>query len=295
MKKPDRFNSIKDLPLVAHLIEMRDRLLKVLLAILIIFLMLMPFANDIYTFVASPLMAHLPDGTSMIATDVASPFFTPFKLTLVLAIFASMPLILYQVWGFIAPGLYRHERRLVLPLLASSSFLFYMGAVFAYFVVFPLVFGFFTSTAPDGVAVMTDISKYLDFVLKMFFAFGLSFEVPIVIVVLVWSGISTPESLAEKRPYMIIGAFVIAMLLTPPDVISQTLLAIPMLLLFEVGLICAKRMKPRKNDEDESEDDDKAASSGSEAHADSTMDEAFTAAEQEPIVLDKDGNYKKDG
>lgn len=293
MKKQDRYSSLRDLPLVSHLVEMRDRLLKVLLAILVIFLMLMPFANDIYVFVASPLMAQLPVGTSMIATDVASPFFTPFKLALVLSIFLSMPLILYQVWGFIAPGLYKHERRLVLPLLASSSLLFYLGAVFAYYVVFPLVFGFFTSTAPDGVAVMTDISKYLDFVLKMFFAFGLSFEVPIVIVVLVWSGISTPESLAEKRPYMIIGAFVIAMLLTPPDIISQTLLAVPMLILFEVGLACSRRIKPKSNDDDLVDGDD---TSDAQQGADpSAMDEEFKAAEQEEIKLDKDGNFKQDG
>jgi len=246
--------SISEQPLVAHLVELRDRLLRVLLGILIFFVVLFPFANDLYEIVAAPLVAQLPEGTSMIATEVASPFFTPFKLTLVLAIFLGMPWILYQAWGFIAPGLYKHERRLVLPLLASSTALFYAGGLFAYYVVFPLVFGFFTSVAPDGVAVMTDISRYLDFVLKMFFAFGLAFEVPIVTIVLVWSGIASRSSLTAKRPYIVVGAFVFAMLLTPPDVISQTLLAVPMILLFELGLIFSKPFEKAADDEQTDED-----------------------------------------
>ncbi len=227
-------------PFVSHLIELRDRLLRAVMAIALVFLCLFPFANDLYTFLAAPLLRHMPANTSMIATEVASPFLTPFKLTLVLAIFAAAPVLLYQAWGFIAPGLYRRERVLVFPLLVSSTLLFYLGMAFAYYVVFPLVFGFFTSAAPEGVAVMTDIARYLDFVLKMFFAFGLAFEVPIATILLVWVGFTTPAQLAEKRPYIIVGVFVIGMLLTPPDVISQTLLAVPMWLLFEAGLLFSR-------------------------------------------------------
>ncbi|MGB5438547.1 MAG: twin-arginine translocase subunit TatC [Gammaproteobacteria bacterium] len=223
-------------PLIYHLIELRDRLLRIVLVVAVLFLVLMPFSNYLFTMLSGPLTAHLPEGSSMIAIEVASPFLIPFKLTLVLAIFLAMPMVLYQMWAFIAPGLYKHERRLVFPLLISSTFLFYAGAAFAYFVVFPLVFAFFTSTAPDGVAVMTDISRYLDFVLTLFFAFGAAFEVPIATVLLVWTGVATQQGLREKRPYVIVGAFVLGMLLTPPDIISQTLLAIPIWLLFEIGI-----------------------------------------------------------
>jgi len=223
-------------PLIYHLIELRDRLLRVVLVVAVLFVALMPFSNYLFTKLSGPLTAHLPEGSSMIAIEVASPFLIPFKLTLVLALFLAMPMVLYQMWGFIAPGLYKHERRLVMPLLVSSTFLFYAGAAFAYFVVFPLVFAFFTSTAPEGVSVMTDISRYLDFVLTLFFAFGAAFEVPIVTVLLVWTGMATQQGLREKRAYVIVGAFVAGMLLTPPDVISQTLLAIPIWLLFELGV-----------------------------------------------------------
>ncbi len=253
MRQTDKSQNVSELPLVAHLVELRDRLLRVIISIFVIFIILFPFANDIYIIVAAPLLAHLPEGASMIATDVASPFLTPFKLALVLSIFLAMPVVFYQVWGFIAPGLYKHERRLILPLLVSSTLLFYLGAVFAYYVVFPLVFGFFTSVAPDGVAIMTDISRYLDFVLKMFFAFGLAFEVPIATIVVVWVGITTPAQLAEKRPYIVVFAFVFGMLLTPPDIISQTLLAVPMVLLFELGLFFSRAFV-RKPDEDEDDD-----------------------------------------
>jgi len=223
-------------PFISHLVELRDRLLRIVLVVAVVFLALMPFSNTLFSMLSGPLMAHLPKDSSMIAIEVASPFLIPFKLTLFLALFISIPWVLYQAWSFIAPGLYRHERRLVLPLLVSSSLLFYAGAAFAYFVVFPLVFAFFTSAAPEGVAVMTDISRYLDFVLTLFFAFGAAFEVPIVTVLLVWTGIATREGLREKRPYVIVAAFVIGMLLTPPDVISQTLLAVPMWILFELGV-----------------------------------------------------------
>lgn len=233
---------------MSHLVELRDRLLRGVLVVLLIFLGLFSFANDLYSFVAGPLLAHMPEGSSMIATEVASPFLTPFKLTLVASIFIGMPFLLYQAWAFIAPGLYQHEKRLAFPMMVSSIFLFYLGMAFAYYVVFPLVFGFLTGTAPEGVTVMTDITKYLDFVLKMFFAFGLAFEVPIATILLVWTGMTTPDSLAEKRPYIIVFAFVIGMLLTPPDVISQTLLAIPMWLLFEVGVWFSRIMLRRKEE-----------------------------------------------
>lgn len=232
--------SFKEQPFVSHLLELRDRLLRAVAVVAALFLCLFPFANDIYIWVATPLMAHLPAGTSMIATEVASPFLTPFKLSLVAAFFLSIPFTLYQMWAFIAPGLYAHEKRLVLPLVASSTVLFYIGMLFAYYVVFPLVFAFLTSTVPDGVTVATDIAKYLDFILTLFFAFGMAFEVPIATFILVWMGVTTPEKLVEKRPYIIVGAFLLGMLLTPPDVISQTLLALPMWLLFEAGVVAAR-------------------------------------------------------
>jgi sec-independent protein translocase protein TatC len=231
---------LAEMTFVEHLVEVRDRLLKVVLTVAVLLLALMPFANRLYHWLAMPLIARLPEGTSMIATEVASPFLTPFKLALVTAIFLAMPVVLYHFWAFIAPGLYRQERRLVFPLLVSSSLLFYMGMAFAYFVVFPLMFAFFHAVAPEGVAIMTDISRYLDFVLKIFFAFGIAFEVPIATVLVVWAGLTTPDQLRQKRPYVIVGAFVIGMLLTPPDIISQTLLALPMWLLFELGLVFAK-------------------------------------------------------
>jgi sec-independent protein translocase protein TatC len=215
---------------------------------MVVFLGLASYANDIYGFLAGPLMKHMPKNSTMIAIDVASPFFTPFKLALVVAIFISVPYILYQFWAFVAPGLYKRERRMILPLLVASTFLFYLGVAFAYYVVFPLVFSFLATTAPQGVAVMTDISKYLDFVLALFFAFGTCFEVPIFTIVLVWSGLTSPEDLAEKRPYVVVGAFVVAMFLTPPDAISQTLLAVPMWMLFEAGLLFSRFFVRRDDD-----------------------------------------------
>jgi len=229
-----------DLPLISHLLELRNRLLKVIVVILVVFLGLVYFANDIYHYIAIPLTSQLPEGSSMIATGVATPFFTPIKLTLVLSIFVTIPAILYQVWAFIAPGLYKQERKLIAPLVISSALLFYLGMAFSYYVVFPLAFAFFTGTAPEGVTIATDISSYLDFVLKLFFAFGLAFEIPVATLVLCWTGATTPDALRAKRPYIIVAAFVFGMLLTPPDVISQTLLAVPMLLLFELGLLFAR-------------------------------------------------------
>lgn len=225
---------------VSHLVELSGRLKRVVAFVVVVFLCAAPFANEIYTFLSGPLLRHMPENSTMIATDVASPFFTPFKLALVGSIFISIPVVLYHFWAFVAPGLYSHEKRMVFPLIVASTGLFYMGVAFAYFVVFPLVFGFLTAAAPEGVTVMTDIAKYLDFVLTLFFAFGLSFQVPIVTIVLVWTGIASPQSLADKRPYVIVGAFIVGMFLTPPDAISQTLLAVPIWLLFEMGLLFSR-------------------------------------------------------
>jgi sec-independent protein translocase protein TatC len=240
------------MPFLEHLIELRDRLLRIVLAVVVVLAGLLPFANPLYSWLAQPLLRHMPAGTSMIATEVASPFLTPFKLTLVLAVFVAMPFALYQAWAFIAPGLYRHERRFALPLLASSVALFYLGMAFAYYVVFPIIFGFFTATAPEGVQVMTDINKYLDFVLTLFFAFGVAFEVPIATILLVWTGLTTPQALARARPYVIVGAFVIGMLITPPDVFSQTFVALPMVVLYEAGIVLSRAlMKARRDTSDD--------------------------------------------
>lgn len=239
---------------ISHLIELRTRILRALIAVLVVFACLFYFAQDIYAYVAEPLVAAMPDGASMIATDVASPFLAPFKLTIVLSFFIAIPVVLYQIWAFVAPGLYRNEKKLVAPLLVSSTLLFYAGMAFAYYVVFPLAFMFFNSVAPDGVLISTDISSYLNFVLKLFFAFGIAFEIPVAIILMCWTGMTTPDNLRKKRPYIIVGVFVVGMLLTPPDVISQTLLALPMWLLFEVGVIVGS-FYTRKPDEIEGNDD----------------------------------------
>ena len=243
--------------LMSHLVELRDRVMRMVIAILGIFLCLFYWANDIYTYLAVPLTSHMPEGSTMIAIDVASPFLTPFKLVLMLSIFLAMPVILYQFWAFVAPGLYKTEKRIAAPLLISSIILFYAGIAFAFYVVFPLVFGFFTSVGPEMISISTDIGRYLDFVLSLFFGFGLAFEVPIATIILVAVGITTPKKLGQMRPYVIVGAFVIGMLLTPPDIISQVLLAVPMWILFEGGLIAAKIMfKDRKMDSAEDDDED---------------------------------------
>jgi sec-independent protein translocase protein TatC len=241
-------------PLIEHLIELRSRLMRAVIVILVIFLGLYAFANDIYTFVADPLMDLLPEGSQMIATEVASPFLAPFKLTLVVAVFIAVPFVLHQAWAFIAPGLYDNEKALAIPILVSSIALFYGGAAFAYYVVFPLLFEFFTQTGPENVAVMTDINQYLNFVLKLFFAFGVAFEIPIATFLLILSGATTVESLSKKRPYILLGCFVIGMLLTPPDVISQSLLAIPMYLLYEVGLLFGRLVRKRKAEKEAAEE-----------------------------------------
>ena len=225
--------------MLSHLAELRSRLLKVAASVILVFIGLLPFAQKIFEFVSEPLRDVLPGG-QMIATAVASPLLAPFKLTFYIALFIAMPVVLYQTWAFVAPGLYKKEKRFALPLLASSVVLFYAGIAFAYYVVFPLIFGFMTAIAPEGVEVMTDVTAYLDFIMMLVLAFGLAFEVPIAAVLIVWTGLSTVEKLAKARPYVFLGAFVVGMFLTPPDVISQTLLAVPVYLLYELGIIMAR-------------------------------------------------------
>jgi len=296
--------------LMDHLIELRDRLLHMVLAILIVFIALFSFSEDIFTIAAQPLLGLMPEGTSMIATGVTSPFLVPFKLVMLLSVLLTIPYLLHQIWAFIAPGLYSHEKKLATPLLISSVVLFYCGIAFAYFVIFPILFGFFIGIAPEGVAVMTDIGQYLDFIIAIFLAFGIAFEVPVATFLLIAAGVTTPEKLGQKRPYIIIGAFVIGMLLTPPDVISQSLLAIPIWLLFELGLISARLfLKPKKQDDvimqtDEFElveepltdlqadphiDQDDQAEDGDQL-SDEDMEKLFDEAEQE----EEENNRKGD-
>lgn len=238
----------REQPFISHLVELRSRLLRIVIGILAVFVAMSPFSNPIYSALAGPLTRHMPAQSSMIAIDVLSPFLTPLKFTLVLAVFVTVPWTLYQVWAFVAPGLYQREKRMVLPILASSTLLFYCGMAFAYFVIMPIFFAFITSTAPEGVAVMTDINRYLDFVMTIFLAFGVAFEVPVATVILALAGILSPEAMAAKRPFVIVGAFVVGMLLTPPDVISQTLLALPMWLLFEIGVFISRLLLRRRGE-----------------------------------------------
>ena len=237
--------------LISHLVELRGRFIKAAVAILVIFLCLVPFSERVFTLVATPLMEQLPEGTTMIATEVAAPFLTPFKMTLFVALFLAMPVVLYQAWGFVAPGLYKKERRFAFPMLASSILLFYLGIGFAYYVVFPLMFGFFSAVTPAGVTMMTDISAYLNFILTLFLAFGIAFEVPIATVLLVGSGLATLKTLSRARPYVFLGAFIAGMFLTPPDAISQTLLAVPVYLLYESGLLLCRFMLRSHNSGEE--------------------------------------------
>ncbi|KXU38972.1 twin-arginine protein translocation system subunit TatC [Ventosimonas gracilis] len=239
----------QEMPLVSHLTELRTRLLRCVLVVLALFLGLLYFAQPIYTAISAPLRKYLPEGATLIATDVASPFLTPLKLTAIVALFLAMPLILQQIWGFIAPGLYQKEKRIAVPLLVSSVILFYLGMAFAYFLVFPLIFHFFASVTPEGVAMMTDISSYLDFVITLFFAFGLAFEIPVAVVLLIWIGVVDVAYLKKIRPFVIVGCFVVGMILTPPDVFSQTLLAVPMWFLFELGLLAGSLIRKRQQPE----------------------------------------------
>ena len=286
MSKPNDFPP-QDETFVSHLVELRDRLLRAVVAVLIVFLCLFSFANDLYTFLAEPLMRNLPAGSGMIATGVITPFLTPFKLALVASIFVAMPFILYQAWAFIAPGLYQTERRLVLPLVISSAFLFYLGMVFAYYVVFPLVFGFMATTTPAGVTQAPDISIYLDFAIKLFFAFGVAFEVPIATILVIWAGITTRESLAAKRPYIIVAAFVVGMLLTPPDVISQTLLALPMWLLFELGLVMSKMYTKKPQEEDQEAEHEVEPEAGDSPGAHTAANAAAADADAQAVAVEE--------
>jgi sec-independent protein translocase protein TatC len=248
-KKQEQDREQEEQTLMDHLVELRDRLLHMVLAILIVFIALFAFSEDIFTIAAKPLLALMPEGTSMIATGVTSPFLVPFKLVLLLSVLLTIPYLLHQIWSFIAPGLYVHEKRMAGPLLVSSVILFYCGIAFAYFVIFPILFGFFIGIAPEGVAVMTDIGQYLDFIIAIFLAFGIAFEVPVATFILIAAGVTSADNLADKRPYIIIGAFVIGMVLTPPDVISQSLLAIPIWLLFELGLLMSRIFLKEKKEE----------------------------------------------
>ena len=252
MSEHSHDKSDKEQPLVQHLLELRSRILKSLVAVLVVFAALFYFSNDIYVYISEPLRASLPEGSTMIATEVTSPFLAPFKLTMVLSFFVAVPFILHQAWAFISPGLYQHEKKIAIPLLVASIVLFYTGIAFAYSVVFPLIFSFFTKVGPESVTMMTDINSYLDFILKLFFAFGVAFEIPVATVLLVWSGVTTVASLREKRPYVVVGCFVIGMIMTPPDVISQSLLAIPMWLLFESGILFSRLIKSRASAQQES-------------------------------------------
>jgi sec-independent protein translocase protein TatC len=240
--------------LISHLLELRDRVIRALIAVFIAFLPCAYFTNDLFSFVAQPLLAKLPKGATLIATSVVSPFMTPFKLSVFVAVFIAMPFVLYQVWAFVAPGLYRHEKRFAIPLVVSSVVLFYTGVAFAYFFVFPAMFSFFATTTPAGVSMMTDISSYLDFVMTMFLAFGVAFEVPIAVVLLVLTGIISLEKLKQSRGYVLIGIFVIAAFLTPPDAVSQCIMAGPMYLLYEGGLIMARVLNKMRRDQAEREE-----------------------------------------
>ncbi len=283
---------------ISHLIELRDRLLHIVILLALFFAAIFPFANDVYNLLATPLLAHMPQGSSMIAVEVVSPFLTPLKMAMYASLMLGMPYLLYQIWAFVAPGLYHNEKRLAVPLLISSVILFYAGVAFAYFVVFPLVFSFLVSVAPEGVAVMTDINKYLDFVLALFLAFGLAFEVPIATIILIAMGITTAESLTKKRPYIIVGAFVVGMLLTPPDIISQIMLALPMWLLFEAGIIMSHILIKPKGDDDDNEqyladaDEGGSASHGTaQPAAVATGATATAEADEKPAEATKPRDY----
>ncbi len=250
IRSSEEEEALEETTLLSHLVELRSRLLKIAAAVVLVFIALVPWSRNIFALVSEPLREVLP-GNAMIATAVASPLLTPFKLTFFVALFIAMPIVLYQVWAFVAPGLYKKEKRFAMPLLASSIVLFYLGIAFAFYVVFPLIFGFFTAVAPDGVEVQTDISLFLDFITTIVFAFGLAFEVPIATVLVVWTGLTTPDKLGKARPYVFLGAFVVGMLLTPPDIISQTLLAVPVYLLYEIGIMMARFFTTKETEGEE--------------------------------------------
>lgn len=275
MKEPEQTNSSEG-SLVSHLLELRTRLLYIIITVLLAFVPLAIFSETLYHHLAAPLLAALPEGGDMIVTHPLQAFLTPIKLAFFLSVVVTIPVILYQVWAFVAPGLYKHERRMMLPLLVSSSALFYAGMAFAYFVVFPLIFGFLTRITPEGVQFMPDIKAYQDFVFTLFFAFGVAFELPVALVLLTRAGVINPETLGKKRPYVVLWTFVGAMLLTPPDAFSQILLAIPMLILFEVGLFISRRVQPK---DDEYEGD---SAEMTDAEMDAELDAALKETASEP-------------
>lgn len=277
--------SEKEQGFMTHFLELRDRLLRMVLAVLILFIALFGFSEEIFTFVAQPLLSLMPEGTSMIATGVASPFLVPFKLVLMVSVFIAVPYLLFELWSFIAPGLYKSEKSMAVPLLVSSTILFYCGVAFAYFVLFPLLFKFLIAISPEGVSMMTDIGQYLDFIIAIFFAFGIAFEVPIAVFLLIMIGATTPDALAQKRPYIVVGAFVIGMLLTPPDIISQTILAIPMLLLFEAGLFISRLVLKRRAEQVDDEDEEEY-----EEMTDEDMDAELDRLDEEDESDDFEGN-----
>lgn len=278
-------SSEQELPFLSHLIELRDRLMRVVIVVGLLFLVLLYFANDLYSLISHPVMKYLPSG-KMLAIDVITPIFTPMKLALLAAVFFGIPYILHQLWAFIAPGLYKHEKRLALPLLISSVALFYIGTAFAYFVVFPMFFGFLSKYASSIVQLAPDIEHYLNFVLRMFFAFGLAFEVPIATILLIASGVTTPKKLGRLRPYIIVAAFTLGMLLTPPDVLSQVMLAIPMWLLFESGLFFAKILLKKRIEEMDAEEA-RVAAEDAEADSDADLDAELDKAVHDEADLNK--------
>lgn len=245
-QSPGDGEKLAEATLITHLLELRDRLLRSVIAVAVCFVPLAFFQNELFTLVARPLIDKLPEGTSLIATSVVSPFMAPLKLSVIVALFIAMPYVLAQIWGFVAPGLYKHERRFALPMLVSSIFLFYAGIAFAYFIVFPLMFQFLASTTPIGVKMMTDIANYLDFVMLLFFAFGVAFEMPVAVVLLVATGLVKVETLTKNRGYVVLGIFIIAAFLTPPDAISQSFMAVPMYLLYELGIVFARLASKRR-------------------------------------------------
>ncbi|WXT99569.1 MAG: Sec-independent protein translocase protein TatC [Catillopecten margaritatus gill symbiont] len=279
----------KDMTLIQHLVELRDILLRSVIAILVIFVGLFPFANEVYAFIAAPIIGVLPTGSNIIAIGVISPFLTPLKMALIIAVYLAMPYLLYQIWSFIAPALYKHEKRMIMPLVISSTLLFYAGLLFSFYIVFPVIFGFLSSIGPSVVDFTPDIQYYLDFVLKVSFAFGVAFEVPIATILIIMFNMTTIEKLKKNRPYVVIGAFILGMLLTPPDIISQTLIAIPMWLLFEAGLIFApmfKRQESKEPTDDNTPDDSSDAKKSEDDDDDEDWDDELEKIEAEFKKLD---------
>jgi len=284
----------KEMTFVQHMIELRDILLHSVIAIFVIFLGLFPFANEVYSFVAAPIINTLPEGSNLIATGVISPFLTPLKMSLILSVYIVMPYLLYQIWSFIAPALYKHEKQMIVPLVISSSILFYTGLLFSFYIVFPVIFGFLSNVGPDIVTFAPDMQNYWDFALKVSFAFGIAFEVPIATILLIMFGVTTVENLKKNRPYVVIGAFVLGMLLTPPDIISQTLIAIPMWLLFEAGLIFAPMFQRKTPEQPTDNDDNPDDSLKSKKEEDSKDEEEDWSDDDLDAEMDKiDEDFKK--